>query len=326
MDRAEGERLNLVRLWPVVPFVVFLGLLCARSAWMASRTPQPRDASRADARSTVRVAAIQFHSVMGDPVVNRERVAPLIERAAEGGAKIIVLPEAAVPGYADLSSDTFWSSSDRDEIGYMRVAGIAESVPGPSTGFFAPLARRLGVYLTVPVIERAEGGYYNTVALLSPAGEVAAVHRKHNLWAVADSSWAAEGPRQATVVDTPFGRVGLMICYDVHALLPLMGEAGADIVLHSVAFYGPNSGEWFETTLAAKVADQGASLVLANWTFPEDPGWSGWGASCVISPGGEVLARAERAAGDQIVFADVPCGKPPAPAAPASPGPTSQPH
>ncbi|MHC4248927.1 MAG: carbon-nitrogen hydrolase family protein [Planctomycetota bacterium] len=309
MDRAEGERPNLMRLWPVVPIVVFLGLLCARSAWLASRTPLPRDASRAGEGSSVRVAAIQFHSVMGDPAVNRERMVHLIERAAEGGAKIVVLPEAAVPGYADLSSDTFWSSSDRDEIGYMRLAGIAEIVPGPSTGFFAPLARRLGVYLTVPVIERAEGGYYNTVALLSPAGEIAAVHRKHNLWAVADSSWAAEGPRQATVIDTPFGRVGLMICYDVHALLPHMGEAGADIVLHSVAFYGPNSGEWFETTLAAKVADQGVSLVLANWTFPEDPGWSGWGASCVISPAGEVLDRAERTAGDQVIFADVPCGK-----------------
>jgi predicted amidohydrolase len=245
---------------------------------------------------------------MGDPVGNRRRVAPLIERAAAGGAKIIVLPEAAVPGYADLSTDTFWSKSDEDEAGYLRVSDVAETVPGPSTDFFAALAGKLGVYLTVPVIERRGGGYQNTVALISPEGEIVAIHRKCNLWPVADASWAAEGTTRATVVETPFGRVGLMICYDVHALLPLMGKAGADIVLHSVAFYGPNSGEWFETTLAARVADVGVSLILANWTFPEDPGWSGWGASCVISPEGKVLARAERAPGNQLIFADVPCG------------------
>jgi predicted amidohydrolase/lysophospholipase L1-like esterase len=320
LDRKEERQPSLARAWLVFPVVIFLGLLCARSAWLSSRRPMPRAGDGA----TVRVAAIQFHSVMGAPAVNRERLVPLIELAAGGGAKIVVLPEAAVTGYADLTSDTFWSSSNIDELGYMRVAGVAETVPGPSTDFFAPLATRLGIHLTVPLVEKADGRFYNTVALLSPAGEVAAVHRKHNLWPVADASWAAEGPRRATVAETPFGRVGLMICYDVHALLPLMGEAGVDIVLHSVAFFGPNSGEWFETTLAAKVADQGVSLVLANWTFPEDPRWSGWGASCVISPEGKVLARAERTVGDQIVFADVPRGKPcdeprdkpPVPAAP----------
>jgi len=189
------------------------------------------------------------------------------------------------------------------------VAEVAEAVPGPSTEFFAPLARRLGVYVTVPIIERADGGYYNTVALVSPGGEVAAVHRKHVMWTMADSFWMKEGPEKATVVETPFGSLGLMICRDVHALLPLMGGAGADIVLYSVAFLGPNTGDWFEVTLAGRVAEQGVSLVLANWTFPEDPGWSGWGASCVISPEGKVLARAERTIGDQVVLADVPRGK-----------------
>jgi len=309
MDTSDDRRASVLRLWPIVPFVAFFGFLCARSAWLSSRTPMPRETSTSEASATVRVAAVQFHSVMGDPAGNRRRLAPLIERAAEGGAKIVVLPEAALPGYADLSTDTFWSNSDEDEEGYLRVAEVAEAVPGPSTEFFAILARKLGVYITVPLIERADGGYYNTVALVSPEGEVAAVHRKHVLWPVADSFWMKEGPKEATVVETPFGRLGLMICRDVHALLPLMGGAGADIVLYSVAFLGPNTGDWFETTLAGRVAEQGVSLVLANWTFPEDPGWSGWGASCVISPQGKILARAERVPGDQVIFADVPIGK-----------------
>lgn len=262
----------------------------------------------AGAPRTVRVAAIQFHSVMGEPSGNRRRLVPLIERAAAGGARIVVLPEAAVPGYADLSTDTFWSKDEAGEEGCLPVREAGEAVPGPSTEFFSPFADRLGVYLTVPIIERAEGKYYNTVVLLGPDGRIAARHRKHVPWTVADDSWMTEGPRRATVVDTEYGRLGLMICRDVHALLGEFGRAGADIVLHSVAFYGPNTRGWFETTLAFKVADARVALVLANWTFPRDPGWSGWGASMVIGSDGKVIASAGGDPGNEIVFADVPCG------------------
>jgi len=286
-----------------------LALGCGRKTGdrIPAPTVEPRPA--ADAPRTVRVAAVQLHSVMGKPSRNRERLVPLVERAAAGGAKIVVLPEAAVPGYADLSTDTFWSKGEVEEEGYLPVRAVAEAVPGPSTELFSPLADRLDIYLTVPIIERAQGKYYNTVVLLGPDGGTSARHRKCNLWTVADSSWASSGPKRATVVDTEYGRIGLMICYDVHALLGEFGKAKADIVLHSVAFYGPNTRAWFETTLAFKVADARVALVLANWTFPRDPGWSGWGASIVIGPDGKVIASAARGPGDRIVFADVPCGE-----------------
>jgi predicted amidohydrolase len=88
-------------------------------------------------------------------------------------------------------------------------------------------------------------------------------------------------------------------------LLGELGEAGADIILHSVAWYGPNSGEWFETVLADRVRKAGVDLVLANWTFPEDPGWSGYGLSCVIGSDGGMLARAGRDLGDEVVVTDL---------------------
>ena len=285
-----------------------LALGCGRKSGDQAPAAAVKPPVTADAPRTVRVAAIQFHSVMGDPSGNRERLIPLVERAAAGGAKIVVLPEAAIPGYADLSTDTFWSKGEAGEKGYLPVRDVAEAVPGPSTELFAPLADRLDVYLTVPIIEKAEGRYYNTVVLLGPDGKTPARHRKYVPWTVADDSWMTEGPRRATVVDTEHGRIGLMICRDVHALLGEFGRAKADIVLHSVAFYGPNTRGWFETTLAFKVADARVALVLANWTFPRDPGWSGWGASMVIGPCGKVIASAGRDPGNEIVFADVPCG------------------
>ncbi len=288
---------------------------CGTKREPAPPAPKPADAQPASAssapalsdasRGTVRVAAIQFHSVMGDPEGNRARLVPLIERAAAGGARIVVLPECAVPGYADLSTDTFWSSDEAPGVGYLPVARAAEAADGPSTRFFSPLAKRLGIYLTVPIIEASEGAYHNTVVLLAPDGEIVASHRKHLAWRVADDSWMTAGPKRATVVDTEYGRLGLMICYDVHALLSELGKAKAEIVLYSVAFFGPNTGGWFSTTLAYKVKRAGVALVLANWTFPDDPGWSGWGHSMMISREGKVLARAEDRPGEQIVFADV---------------------
>ncbi|MHC4505016.1 MAG: carbon-nitrogen hydrolase family protein, partial [Planctomycetota bacterium] len=232
-----------------------LALACGRKTGDQAPAPTVEPPATAHAPRTFRVAAVQFHSVMGEPSRNRERLVPMVERAAAGGAKIVVLPEAAVPGYADLSTDTFWSKDDVREKGYLPVHAFAEAVPGPSTEFFSPLADRLDIYLTVPIIEKAEGKYYNTVVLLAPDGGTSAHHRKYNLWTVADSSWASSGPKRATVVDTEHGRIGLMICYDMHALLGEFGRAKADIVLHSVAFYGPNTRSWFETTLAFKVAD-----------------------------------------------------------------------
>jgi predicted amidohydrolase len=268
----------------------------------AERAPVPPP----EAAATVRVAAVQFHSRLGEVDANRERLAVLVEKAAASGARVVVLPECAVPGYADLTSDVLWGK--KAEPGYMDVHAVAEPVPGPSTAFFAPVAKRLGIYLTVPLIERGEADdtFHNTVVLLGPDGAIRGVHRKRHLWTVADHGWASEGPERLTVVDTEYGRLGLMICYDVHMLLGELGEAGADMVLHSVAWCGPNSGEWFETVLADRVRKAGVALVLANWTFPEDPGWSGYGLSCVIGSDGGMLARAEHDLGDEIVVADVP--------------------
>jgi len=257
---------------------------------------------------SVRVAAVQFHSVMGDPAGNRARLAGLVEEAARNGARIVVLPEAAVPGYADLVGDVFWGDGKRPDR--PDVAGVAETFPGPSVDFFSPVADRLDLYLTVPFIEREGKDFYNAVAFLGPDGKVRAHYRKQRLWPVADASWAAAGPERACVADTEYGRLGLMICYDVHVVLPMLGEAGADIVLHPVAWFGPNSGNWFETVLARRVAKQKTSLILANWTFPEDPGWSGHGHSLIIGPDGRVLARASRELGDEIVYASVPRGRP----------------
>ena len=255
--------------------------------------------------ATVRVAAVQFHSFFGDPEANRKRLLLLVRLAAYRGARIVVLPEAAVPGYAELSNEVFWSR--KREKGYEDVRTVAEKVPGPSVEFFSPVADELDIFLTVPLIEESEGKFYNTVVLLGPDGRVRAKHRKQNCWPVADASWMTEGEEEPCVVETEFGRLGLMICYDVHVMLEALAEAGADAILYSVAWYG--TCDWFETVLARRAGEAGVSIVLANWTFPEDPGWKGSGRSLVIGPDGGIVARAAEDFGEEIVLADIPVGQ-----------------
>jgi predicted amidohydrolase len=285
-----------------VAILAFGLLLIAGGVLCALRSESRKDAAAAQAPgpAAVRIAAVRFHPVMGELERNREGPAKLVREAAAGGARIVVRPEAAVSGYADLTENVVWSEEEGE--GLAPVSEVAETADGPSVRFFAGLARECAVWLTVPFIESAGGKYYNTIVLLDPAGTVRIHSRKQHPWTVADPSWMTRGDLGTPVIDTEYGRLGVMVCYDANHLLPEFAAQRADIVLHCVAWYGP----WFDVRFNRRVADAGVTLVLANWTCPEDPGWRGAGASRVIGPDGSEVARIARNFGDGVVFADVP--------------------
>ncbi len=92
-------------------------------------------------------------------------------------------------------------------------------------------------------------------------------HRKPSLWTPGDGTWCTPGEREIQVVKTEYGRLGLMICFDFHTLPPLLAKKGADIVLYSVGWFGPNEENWFGKLLPAKaVIPYGFDLVAANWS------------------------------------------------------------
>jgi predicted amidohydrolase len=258
------------------------------------------------ATKTVRVAAVQCYSRMGKINYNRLLLSKLVVEAAGKGAKIVVLPECAVPGYMDPGRWRVWQTEE-PEAG-TDVSKVAEPVPGPSTKHFAALAKRLSIYLVVPLIEKHDGKFYNAQVLLDPSGATVAHHRKHNLWTPGDGTWATAGKTPVQVVDTPYGRLGLMICYDTHVLPAKLAKAKADIVLYSVGWYGPNTDAWFGSTFPMiYVAPHNFAVVSANWSADERaPGWPGHGYSCIIGPNGEVLAMAESKRGSEIIIADLP--------------------
>lgn len=263
---------------------------------------------------TVVVAALQTASEFGRPEANREALSLRVTQAASAGAQIIVLPEAAITGYLTPDIRSTWQVGGRPlSAGLAGVDPVdaAETVPGVSTRFFADLAREHGVYLTVPLVEvdKKTGFYYNTVVLLGPDGEELLHYRKLNPWQWAEQGWVTTGDRGRPFVDTPLGRLGCLICFDIHEQAAEMARLKIDTLLYSVAWVEEPQSDWFAARLPEIARTSGFHIIAANWTLPTDtpaPEWFGYGQSCIIASTGEVLARAKHNIGDAFVFAELP--------------------
>lgn len=263
------------------------------------------------AGSTVRVAAIQFVSRWARPDENRKELAALVRQAAGGGAKIVVLPETAISSYMSHDIRLTWQVGGRavsDELTGHSPAAVAETVPGPSTEQFAALARELGIYLTVPILEGdpPTDRYFNTVVLVGPDGKQLLHYRKLNPWPFAERGWATRGDRGRAVVDTPYGRLGVLICYDINFEPAAMEKEGIDHLLYSIAWVDDPGSDWFEKRLPAVAREHHFSIIGANWSVPDTAGWAGWGMTRIIAADGRILARVPSDLGSAIVYADLP--------------------
>ena len=304
--------------WPTFAWVIFLaGYACWGSLlWSGSAaapvTPPAVAEQKREVPTSVRVAAIQFAADFGEAAANREALAALVREAAAGGAKIIVLPEASIPGYISSDHRVNWHVSGRPlEKAYRgRDPGeVAELVPGPSTELFAALAKELGIYVTVPLIEKVDDDpvYFNTVCLMSPQGEIAAHYRKLHPYPPTEKSWANDGDRGLQTFDTEFGRVGFAICYDIHFVLEDYAKQDVWALLFSTAWVDrEHPATWFWQELPEKVAGLDFHLIAANWSSTEKPRWRGFGFSEVIRRDGKVLACAHTLTDAEIVYADLP--------------------
>ena len=323
------------RTWPARWLILALCLVPVRSALAA---PGP-----------VKVAAVQCSSDLGAVEANREKLTALVEEAAANGAKIIVLPEAAITGYLSQDLQTNWRLKgwpiERVYEGKDPLP-FAETVPGPSTEHFASLAKRVGVYVTVPLVEvdrtpvpkstgdaaddsapepvpgpaakapRGRPRLFNTVCLVSPEGKLVAHYRKLTPWPHPEKSWATPGDRGVQVYDTEYGRVGLAICYDIHSILPKYKPHNLWALLYPIAWVdAAHPAEWFWHTLPQRVAPFRHYVIGANWSVDRRQPWTGYGFSTIIAPGGEVVASAKSLHGSEIVYATIPTAPAPTPGA-----------
>jgi len=167
--------------------------------------------------SYLKVAAIQFEPLIGQKERNVDKIVKLVERAAAQGAQLIVLPEMAVTGVVFTNKDEPFK--------------LSEPVPeGPTTKKLETVAKERNVYIVSGICERDGVNLYNAAVFVGPEGYIGK-YRKTHLWDT-DKIWAEPGDLGFPIFKTPFGRVGIMICYDgwFPETTRIYSLQGADIV------------------------------------------------------------------------------------------------
>jgi predicted amidohydrolase len=266
---------------------------------------------------TVKVAAVQCSSDLGDVAGNTKKLTGLLKEAGGNGAKFVALPETAITGYLSQDLRTNWHVRGmpiEERFQSKDPKGFAETVPGPSTKHFCALAKELGVYVTIPFLEVDPGKdrprYFNTVCLASPKGELVAHYRKLTPWPYPEKSWATAGDRGVQIYDTEYGRVGLGICFDIHTILEKYDPHDIWCLLYPIAWVdNEHPAEWMLHRLPERVKPFKHHVVGANWSVDKKEDWRGYGFSVIISNEGKVLASAKSLYGSEIVYADLPTAK-----------------
>ena len=244
----------------------------------------------------VRIAAIQ--TVSGpDVAANLHIAAGLIAEAAAGGAKLIALPE-----YFPLISN--------DESAKVRIREAEGS--GPLQDFLADAARRHGVWLiggTIPLVAEADDKVRNTTLVFDDQGRRVARYDKVHLFGFQrgderyDEAATIEPGGTVVCFDSPAGRTGLSVCYDLRfpELFRAMGEIDL-IVLPSAFTFTTGRAHW-EVLLRARAIENQAYVIASAQAGLHENGRRTWGHSMVIDPWGQVMAM--QAEGPGVVLAEI---------------------
>jgi predicted amidohydrolase len=165
-------------------------------------SPTPGPAPGAP-RSRLRLGAVAVQPARCDKDGNIALAERHVAAAAARGAELVVLPEGFLEGYVvnepEMTAARFWA--------------LAEPLDGPYVARFRALARRHGVWLLACFAEREGDAVYNTALLLAADGAVAGRYRKTHVQSGGDWRYYAPGD-SLPVFATPWGPVGVMICYD----------------------------------------------------------------------------------------------------------------
>jgi 5-aminopentanamidase len=240
------------------------------------------------------VSCCQVAPALGDPAANRELAADAISGAAAQGASVVVLPELVSSGYV------FDSRAD--------AKASAEAADGETITLWARLAADHGVVIVGGFCETtAAGELFNSAALVDPGG-LRGVYRKAHLWDK-ERLLFTPGSTAPPVIPTLFGRIAVMICYDLEfpewVRLPALD--GAQLLCAPVnwpAFPRPDGERPAEIVRVQSGAAVNRMFIAACDRTGEERGVEWVGGSVIVDADGWPLACAAPAAGPTIISAE----------------------
>lgn len=235
-----------------------------------------------------KAAAIQMAS--GPNVqANLDEAEKLINTAVQQDAELIVLPENfAIMGITDM-----------DKVGVAEQPG-----EGPIQKFLSEQAAKHGIWLvggTIPIQSKETGKVYAACMLYNDAGEMVARYDKIHLFDVTleannesytESETITPGD-EVVVTDTPFGRLGLAVCYDLRfpELFRAMADVGMEVCVLPSAFTNLTGNAHWESLLRARAIENLAFMVAAGQGGYHVSGRETHGDSMIVDPWGVVLNR-----------------------------------
>jgi predicted amidohydrolase len=255
-------------------------------------------------QNTIRVAAIQLESQLGNVERNVSQALKMVDEAGRSGAKLAVLPELSTTGFC-LGE------------GFVKVA---ENIPGPTVTRFAELAKRHQMYIACGLPEKSEvpGLIYNTVALIDPTGNVAGRFRKlhvtlylHTTDFIDEEREIFRPGNELPVFKTEIGNLGMLICQDGDYPEPyrVLTLKGAEII--SVSVNTPRGFEemWWKL-YCTQAYMNGCFVIACNKVGDEHYKFEGkecsvgfFGGSYIAGPLGQVMAKGSSR--EEVVYADI---------------------
>ena len=251
-----------------------------------------------------------------DPEANFGLAVSHIRQAAGQGANVVCLPELFRAQYFCQRED-------------LRLFDLAEPIPGPSTEKLAEVAREARVAIVASLFERrAPGLYHNTAVTLNADGAIAGVYRKMHIPddpLYYEKYYFAPGDLGFQAVDTAFGRVGTLVCWDqwYPEGARLTALQGAEVLFYPTAIgwhpaekgeFGTAQYEAWQTIQRAHAIANGVYVAAVNrvgheqgdvlGNRAEGHGLDFWGGSFIADPFGRIVAQAAHDA-EQILLAEI---------------------
>lgn len=228
---------------------------------------------------TVKAAAIQFTIALGDIDTNLNQARQALQRLADQGVQLAVLPEMWATGFAYKELNALAS----------RTAELVAEL--------ATLSRQHGMVIVGSLPEPHDGKVYNTAYVLDQ-GELRGTYRKMHLFSLMQEDRSFDAGDRWLVAETSVGKLGVFICYDLRfpELARRLALEGAEILVVPGEWPKPRDEHW-RTLLRARAIENQCYLVAANCC-----GLVGkldfFGMSLIVDHKGEVLAEGGYAPGE----------------------------
>jgi len=232
-------------------------------------------------KDKIRLALAQISSKRENKDENLTKFEKITQKAKEQGADLVIFPEMSLTGYVV-----------RDQL-----YELAEPIPGPSVRRMEDIAKKTNMHIIFGMPELSEktrATLFNTAVFVGPNGFIGK-YRKMYLptHSVFEEKRHFRPGYQAAAFDTPIGKIGLCICYDLFfpEVTRLVRLQGAQLIV-CISASPAVRRSYFEILTAARALENTAFLAYVNLVGVED-GLQFWGGSRLITPTGDIVVKAK---------------------------------